>query len=78
MNLYNKTVERLQSPTPKKARKFRFWSLLGSALSTLGLIGMQLNEFEVFNDGTEKWILVGTTIAGLIGGFISQLQTEKR
>lgn len=68
--------KRFNAPTPKKAKRVRFISLLSSFLSTIGLIGSNISDLGILSSKTGNWIMLVTAVSGALGGFISQLQTE--
>lgn len=74
--IYKDTKERLLAPTPKEAKKKRFWYLLGSALSTVGTIAANVVSLGVLSSSAGKWVMGSAAVVSAIGAFIEQLKTE--
>ena len=75
-NLYQETKRKLQAPTPKKARRERFWSLVVSALSTITAVGTSVVNVGILSSSASKWTMIGIAVVSGVNAFIQQLKTE--
>lgn len=75
-NRLQRLKEQFDAPTPKKARRERFWSLLTSALSLVTMIGSSIVDVEILSSTAGKWTMAGIALISGVNAFIQQLKTE--